>query len=252
MYFVSNRSGGYGGEDIWVTARDSIGDPWQEPKNLGKAINTEFQERSPLLSLDGHSLYFASDRPGGCGRYDLWVSQRNDVSNDFDWSEPVNLGCQVNSPDSDFGPAIYYDSIQGRTELYFSSTRAGGPGGGDIYVAFKSDEEMGFEKAILVSELSTEFNEYAPEVDRVNGLEMYFETDRPGGVGGLDVWVSIRNSVSDRWTEPVNLGPGINSPADDSGPSLTLDNTQLFFDSRRKGGYGGWDVYVTTRANRPL
>jgi hypothetical protein len=67
MYFVSNRPGGCGGEDIWVTARESIGDPWQEPKNLGKAINTEFQERSPLLSLDGHWLYFASDRPCGCG-----------------------------------------------------------------------------------------------------------------------------------------------------------------------------------------
>ena len=65
LYFSSNRPGPFGGEDVWVSQRASREDPWGPAVNLGAAINTEFNERAPALSRDGHWLFFASTRPGG-------------------------------------------------------------------------------------------------------------------------------------------------------------------------------------------
>src|SRR5262245_25904815 len=73
LYFTSNRPGGLGGLDIYVSHRASVDSPWQVPANLGPPINTESTEVAPNLSVDGHLLFFTSGRPGGQGDIDIYV-----------------------------------------------------------------------------------------------------------------------------------------------------------------------------------
>jgi hypothetical protein len=88
-----------------------------------------------------------------------------------------------------------------------------------------------------------------PSVSR-DGLELYFRSNRPGGAGNYDIWMTKRTTRDAAWTEPMNLGPSVNSPADDRGPCLSADGLVLFFHSQRVGGYGSMDLYMTRRASR--
>ena len=243
LYFVSNRPEGFGGEDIWISQRASLKDPWGEPRNLGSTINTEYNEFAPNLSPDGHWMYFASGRPGGCGGADLWGSWREDPADDFGWEPPVNLGCIVNSAEHEAGPFYYEDNEQGTITLYFASSRLGGF---DIY-ASTLGEDGSWNPAVLVEELSTPQSDSGPDI-RPDGLELFFHSNRPGSLGGrLDLWVSTRQTTLDAWSTPVNLGPKLNTEHIEHGSSLTFDATTLYFDSDRPDGVGGRDIYVTTR-----
>jgi hypothetical protein len=97
LYLVSNRPGGFGGFDIWVSQRASVDNPWGPPQNLGPTINTAAREQAPFLTIDGHQLYFFSDRPDGFGGTDLYASRRSDKRDDFGWQPPENLGGGVNT-----------------------------------------------------------------------------------------------------------------------------------------------------------
>lgn len=85
LYFQSDRPGGFGGTDIWVSRRSAAEDSWGPAENAGPFVNSEFGESTPRLSLDGHRLYFASNRPGGFGGGDLYVSRRQHERDDFGW-----------------------------------------------------------------------------------------------------------------------------------------------------------------------
>ncbi|MGD8500564.1 MAG: hypothetical protein PVJ86_07940, partial [Phycisphaerales bacterium] len=80
-----------------------------------------------------------------------------------------------------------------------------------------------------------------------DGLDMYFTSDRPGGRGGWDLWVLKRASISSDWGPPENLGSAVNTSSTDQDPSISADGLTLYFGSKRPGGYGGEDIYVTTR-----
>ena len=127
-------AGGFGGQDIWVSQRASISDAWEPPQNLGSAINTGFNDFRPSPTLDGHSLYFASNRPG-FGGIDLHVSRRHNKRDDFGWQPPVNLGSGLNTEANELLAAHFEDDTTGLTTLYFASNRKGGPGGDDIYAS---------------------------------------------------------------------------------------------------------------------
>jgi len=118
--------------DIYVSQRASTSAPWGPPVNLGPTINTPSDEMCAFVSNDGHWLYFVSSRPGGCGGSDLYVSHRQNEADDFGWETPKNLGCTVNSTVTENGPALFEDEATGKTLLYFTSGRSGGP---DIYVS---------------------------------------------------------------------------------------------------------------------
>ena len=124
LYFVSDRDGGFGGKDIWVSYfKDGY---WQVPQNLGPSINTAQDETAPTIAADNKTLYFTSKGHPGFGGKDLFMSQRN---GDSSWSKAVNLGAPINS---NFDEASCAISIDGST-MYFSSNRPGGSGGMDIY-----------------------------------------------------------------------------------------------------------------------
>ena len=256
LYFSSDRPGGFGGIDIWVSRRASLEDPWEPPINLGPNINSGGIDFSPSLSTDGHLLFFSSNRPGGCGLGDLYVSHRKDKFDDFGWEPALNLDlvgrdpqsalvCTVNTIFADARPNYFQDDV-GSTVLYFSSNRPGGPGGFDIYATtLQGDGTWGF--AFLVPELSSSSNETRTAIRRRDGLEMILFSDRPGGLGLGDLWVSTRATTQDSWSAPVNLGPTINSQSLDGSPALSWDGSMLFFHSAKPGGFGGTDLYMSTR-----
>jgi Tol biopolymer transport system component len=248
LYFASNRPGGYGNLDIYVSQRDSSEDPWAPAVNLGPDINGSGNDICPTLAVDGHRLFFVSDRPGGCGGQDLYVARRKDKRDDFTWNAPDNLGCLVNSPANDFTATFFEDEASDQDVLYFSSNRAGGLGGTDIY-ATSGEEGGAFGLPVLVMELSTTLDDQRPNV-RKDGLEMFFDSNRTGTLGTGDLWVSTRASQADPWSIPINMGPAVNSASVEGRPTLSFDGTTLYFMSNIAGGAGGLDLYVTTRTKR--
>jgi hypothetical protein len=259
LYFRSARPGGFGGADIWVSRRASRGDPWGPAENPGPAINSDFNENTPRLSLDGHWLYFASDRPGGFGGSDVYVSRRRNSRDDFSWRAPENLGSGVNSAVNEGGPVPFEDDETGSITLYFFSPRPGGLGGADIYASTLLPDET-FGPAVLVTELSSSGADIAPSIRR-DGLEMFITSNRPGSMpfpapfvgNSFDLWVSTRASTDQPWSVPLNLGPVVNTHFNDGWPALSFDGTVLYFSSRRPGAFGpdALDIYMSARSRLP-
>ncbi|HEY3027865.1 MAG TPA: hypothetical protein VGJ55_17080 [Pyrinomonadaceae bacterium] len=246
LYFTSNRPGGLGGFDMYVSQRASIDDAWGSPVNLGPTVNTTFDEGNPAFSRDEHLMFFQSKRPGGLGGIDLWVSQREHTHDDFDWQLPVNLGPGVNSAADDNGPSYFDNQEDGAPQLYFGSSRPGGLGAADIYLS-EQTADGSFGPAILVTELSSPMNENRPSI-RHDGLEIFFQSNRTGSIGGSsDLWVATRDSTLDAWSTPVNLGATINTIFVEQNAYLSSDGKTLFFSSDRPGGFGGLDLYMITR-----
>ncbi len=127
LYFSSERPGGYGGSDIYYCVKDSRGE-WTRVKNMGTAINTEYDEDGPFIDYDGKTLYFSSKGRKGMGGYDIYKTTQLDPDRN-EWSDPVNLGYPINTPDND----IYFVSTPDGTKAYYSSTRDDGFGYDDIY-----------------------------------------------------------------------------------------------------------------------
>jgi Tol biopolymer transport system component len=246
LYFTSNRPGGIGVNDIWVSQRSSVEAPWGPPMNLGTAINTAAGEAGPSLSRDGHLLFFASNRAGGQGNVDIWVSYREHIHDDFGWQPAVNVGPGVNTPGIDQDPSFFQNDDGGVQQLFFARAPVGSFSG-DIFVSDLQPDGT-FGPAMLVPELSSPDTESGPSV-RFDGLEILFSSNRPGGSGQADLWSSTRSTVFDLWSAPANLGPLVNSDAQDAAPDIASDRQTLYFASSRPG-VGGNDVFVTTRTKK--
>lgn len=124
LYFVSDRAGGYGGKDIWMSRfQDGL---WQVPENLGPTINTAGDETAPWIAVDNQTLYFTSNGHPGFGGNDIFLARK---AADGQWPEVVNLGMPVNSSSDDVSMTVSNDG----QKAYFSSNRPGGSGGMDIY-----------------------------------------------------------------------------------------------------------------------
>jgi hypothetical protein len=245
LYFTSNRPGGLGSVDMYVSQRSGPDDPWGAPQNLGPNVNTTSGEANPVFSRDGHLMFFQSDRPGGFGSIDIWVCRREHTHDDFDWQPAVNLGAGVNSSASDNAPAYFENEEDGLPQLFFGSDRPGGAGGLDIYVS-EQLADGSFGSAVRIPELSSAAGDSRPSI-RHDGLEIFIQSNRVGTVGGADLWVSTRANTLDPWSTPVNLGITVNTTVIDQNPYISSDSKTLFFSSDRPGGIGSLDIYMTTR-----
>jgi Tol biopolymer transport system component len=237
FYMASNRPGGLGGIDIWVSTRASLEEPWGAPVNVGAPVNSPANDFCPTISRDGHLFYFVSNRVGGCGGDDIYTTRLRPDG----WDPVANLGCNVNSPANEASPFPLPERDDGPT-LYFSSTRAGTS---DIYT---SESHGGvFGPAAAVTELNTAAQDGQPNVRR-DGLEIFFFSNRAGAAGN-DIYVATRATTSDAWSTPMNLGPNVKSAASETRPSLSWDGTTLYFGSNRTGdgAEGDSDHYVSTR-----
>ena len=239
LYFASNRPGSVGSVDIYVSRRacTDASDPqcaWGEPVNLGPTVNTTALDGGPHLSRDGHWLYFFSDRPGGFGSNDIYVSWRADVHDDLAWSAPVNLGAPINTAALEAGP-----NLRGQ-DFYF---HRGVTGDTDIYLSHHSG--AGFTEPVRVDEVSKQPSIEQRPSTRWDGREMILSSDRPGGLGLQDIWMSSRRGNGLPWTEPVNLGAPINTPFQEQTPTITDDGMILLFASNRTAN--NTDLYVSFR-----
>jgi hypothetical protein len=261
LYYGSDAVGTLGKLDIWVSHRDSLDGAWGEPRNLGPIINSPANDFAPAFSPGGHYLYFHSDRPGGCAdpnnptpTLDIYVSYRKNVHDAFGWGPPKNLGCIVNTTYDDAGPTFFRDEDHDITRLYYTSTRPGPAGcvhcgGFDIYVStLQPDRSWG--PGEFVPELSGTGRDTRTAI-RKDGLEMFLSSDSPFGpdaVGSQDIWVSTRDNAAARWSNPVNLGPLVNSTAFDGSPALSWDAKTLYFFSERTDvqHYSKRDLYMVT------
>ncbi len=169
---------GYGSCDIFYCQK--VGNNWGKVYNLGNTINSKYFESQPSFSSDGKSLYFVSGRPGGYGETDIYVST---LKSDGSWSNPKNLGKNINTPGNEESVFIHPD---GKT-LYFGSNGHIGMGGLDLYVS-RMDEKGEWGKPI---NLGYPINTYADEnsvLVSATGNLAYFASNRTGGFGGLDIY----------------------------------------------------------------
>jgi hypothetical protein len=127
MYFTSDRSGGFGGLDIYQVRRLPDGS-WSKAMNMGPVINTVWDEETPMLHPDGKRLYFASKGHNSVGGFDIFISQ---AAEDSTWGTPVNIGYPINTPDDDL---FFAPTVMRNQAYYASATLRDGLGGMDIYL----------------------------------------------------------------------------------------------------------------------
>ncbi len=256
LYFATNRPvGGQGGNDLWVSQRATLSSAWGAPQNLGATLNTSSGESAPAFSLDGRTMFFASDRLG-IGGTDIYISTRTDPNNDFGWTAPVNLGAVLNSTLNDIAPNYFEDPTTGSGTLIFSSNRVGNPQF-DFHLYQSTRNANGtFNAPTPIKELGTLGGsaELRSAMTR-DGLQIFFASARPEGLGApppgtptFDTFVATRASISAPWNTPV-LVPGVNTVADERNPSLSPDGSILYFQSDRPGGLGGTELYSATRCS---
>jgi Tol biopolymer transport system component len=235
MYITSgDRPGGYGGGDLWVLRRESVDDTWSPPENLGAAVNSPKDDLWPSISADGFMLYFNSDRVGGHGYYDIYVTTR--PTRNSPWGPAVNLGATINSSATDGEPWISTNGL----ELYFQSYRAGGYGRADIYVARRATVDDPWDAPVnLGPVVNSAYSEQYLSLSPDGLLLLFSDHDpapyRPGGYGNRDIWMTRRASLAEPWQTPVNLGPPVNGSAVDFIARISLDGSALYFSSNRSG-----------------
>src|SRR5918995_2054383 len=248
LFMASNRPGGRGGLDIWVATRSSTSAPWGAPANLGEPVNSAADDFCPTpVGKDG--LFFVSREalPGACGQGDIYFTHRTGAAG---WAEPQRLLCAPAGPNSSLdeqGPSwvSVNGKVRGKKQLYFSRSSATPAVAGDIYV---SERENGarFGPATAVAELNdATANDIQPNV-RADGLEVVISSNRAGGAGGQDIWISTRTAIGSAWGAPTNLGSAVNTAAGESRPSFSGNGAQLLF-GRAPGPEGSSDIYVTNR-----
>jgi outer membrane protein OmpA-like peptidoglycan-associated protein/tetratricopeptide (TPR) repeat protein len=171
LYFTAcNRRDGQGQCDIYQSER--VEGNWSEPVNIGRPVNSRYSEKHPAISADGRKLYFASDRPGGIGSFDIWVSTR---SGDH-WGEPVNLGDSVNSEGMEQSPFLHPD----QQSLYFSSDGWPGMGQGDLFLS-KLDKDRHWTSPKNLGYPINTFNDEIGLSVSARGNRAFFASDRGSG-----------------------------------------------------------------------
>lgn len=245
LYFTSDRTGGPGGLDIWVSYRTSTSAAWGTPVALGAAVNTATAEASPALSRDGHWLFFSAlNRPGGSGLADLWASYRSHTDEDFGdlgWQPAVPLSSVNTATFNELAPSYFQDDDTGAVSLFFQSNRTGGRGGADIWVAAQQPDGS-FGAVSNVTALNTSLGEQRPTISR-DGLEIFFMSNRAGGLS--HIWSATRESTNAEWSTPTEV-TSLKSSQSDQYPYLSGDGMTIYF-GRSAGVGAAGDLYVATR-----
>jgi outer membrane protein OmpA-like peptidoglycan-associated protein len=209
-----------------------------EIKNVGTAINTNFHEYSPLLADDGRMMIFSSNRStddykikSGSNFEDIYVSYRQGEL----WSTPKKISENINTKYNDAAASLSHD---GKTLfLYYEA------GAGDIYVS-KFDGNDWSKPVPLNKNINTPLFWETSACLSPDGKKLYFTSNRPGGKGELDIYVSELDA-SGNWGKAVNLGPTINTPLNEDAPFIHADGATLYFSSDGHPTMGSNDIFKT-------
>lgn len=204
-----------------------------EPKNLGPNINTPNAEYLPTLTADGQSLIYTAVRGG---QEDFYRSEK--VNGEWQPGKPIEA---VNTPNNEGAHSI---SADGKFLVFTACHRRDGLGGCDLFFA-----ELKNGKWAAVRNLGAPVNtagwESQPSLSS-DGKTLYFTSDRKGGKGGKDIWLSQRQP-NGQWGAPINLGDPVNTPGDEQSPFIHADGQTLYFMSNGHPSIGGFDLYLARR-----
>lgn len=216
-------------------------------KNMGNTINSEFPEYTPVISLDGTSLYFTArkkwkkneqttDPSTNLPFEDIYVSYMNI---DSIWSKPEKLSfCLPNRNEA----SVSISSDERQLYLFQDTT-----GNGDIYSTEINSKRKNKIDIVAIKGLNTEFWETHCYFSQDKNL-LFFSSDRPGGFGGRDLYF-MRKTSPNEWTKPENMGPNINSKYDEDAPFLSADNKTLYYASNGPKSMGGFDILTSENEN---
>lgn len=213
-------------------------------KNVGSKVNTASPEYSPVISIDGTTLFFTSKRlrtdstnfeqinyKNGLYFEDIYVCYRD---RDGNWTEPEYLGfCRPRRNDASIST-----SADGQTVFVYQDVN-----GGDIYFSENKDTSFNNLQKFPAEELNTEFWESHATMSNDQNY-LYFVSDRPGGLGGRDIY-RLKKLPNGEWSKAFNLGPTINSEYDEESPFLGVDNKTMYYSSNGPRSMGGFDIFVT-------
>ena len=220
----------------------------EQPKNL--SINSRYNEYMPFISPDNEMLFFQSDRPDNAlesSASDIWVSYRDrSLFGEVVFLPPQNLGTPINTKYLEGMSSIRPGSNRG-LHLYFTSVLSAernGVGETDIFHSFLDLENFVWSEPAPVEGINTLFHDRMPYISS-DGLSLFFSSNRPGGYGGEDIWLSRYDKEKNRWGTPENAGGMINTKYDETSPAIHKNKVSLYFSSNRLGGEGGFDIYLS-------
>lgn len=207
-------------------------------EHLGDSINSSVSEYYPTMTIDGKQLIITR-RTRNAADEDFFYSM--DVGGS--WSEAKPLRGKVNTPMKEGGQQITPD---GNCMVFSAKDYPEGLGSFDIYLSFKTADGWS-ERVHTGNSINSEYWESAPCLSPDKKL-LFFASDRPGGYGGTDLYVSTM-MANGKWSTPQNLGPTINTGGDEGCPFMHADNETLYFNSNGHLGYGGTDLFFSKKTN---
>ncbi|MGE5107782.1 MAG: OmpA family protein, partial [Sphingobacteriales bacterium] len=206
-----------------------------KPINLGDSINTSVSEYFPSLTIDANELVFTR-RVKGINE-DFFVATKKNNQ----WSKAVPLAGNINTEMNEGAQNISQD---GKMLVFTGCNFPGGSGSCDLY--YSTQTPKGWSEPLNFSDpINTEFWESQPCLSPDKRF-LYFTARDPSGLGGSDIWIS-EHLPDGTWKNPVNLGPNINTPGNESCPFIHADNQTLYFTSDALPGYGGSDLFVVRK-----
>lgn len=231
LVFNSNRGGN---QDLYMATRSSTSEGFGTPVRLPEPVNGTSNEACPTIA-NGHRLYFSSDRDDPS--YDIYVSKKGPNG----WSDPENLGPGINTPGWLDESAAFYEDSSGNQVMLFSSRQSGGGGDGNIY-----ESVNGGPKSLVAGGPNSSASDNRPSVTR-DGLTIFFDSTRSGGLGGPDLYYATRTNTSEPFGTAIHL-QSLSSSVFDARAAISKDGSFLTFSSQRPGGESpAPDMYYTTR-----
>jgi outer membrane protein OmpA-like peptidoglycan-associated protein/TPR repeat protein len=211
-------------------------------ENIGAIINSSFHEYSPLLSADGNTLIFTSNRStddykikSGTNFEDIYICHKKGDA----WDEPMKISPNINNKFHDAAASL---SSDGKTLfLYYEE------GAGDIYVSNLTDTTWS-KPVPLNKNINTPLFWETSACISADGQRLYFTSNRPGGQGELDIYVSELDSNGE-WGKAANLGPKVNTPYHEDSPYIHADGVTLFFSSDGHPSMGSNDIFKSEWEN---
>ncbi|MCS6896091.1 MAG: OmpA family protein [Bacteroidia bacterium] len=219
-------------EDLYWSEKSPQTGTWLEAQRMPAPINSTQNEGAAFFSADGQWAFITlCDRTEGLGSCDIYFSELRGRT----WSEPKNLGPNINSPHWESHPSLTHD----RKRLYFASGRPGGMGGSDIW--YSEWQNGQWQKPInLGPPINTPGDEYSPMI-AADGQTLYFASNYHPGMGGQDLFVTYLTDTG--WTTPRNLGYPLNTPADEQTLCIDAHGRIAYIALVRPEGLGKEDIY---------
>ncbi|MDB5262313.1 MAG: hypothetical protein JWQ14_1594 [Adhaeribacter sp.] len=207
--------------------------------NLGPLVNSAKVDHVPVLTASDNTILFASQRskdikkPTAASDEDIYLINREEKG----WSSPTRLSKPFNTAQHE---AILAVTAEGN-KMYLYSNK---DNKGDIYESRKENNNAWQSPVKLGANINTRYHELSFVVS-VDGSVAFFSSNRPGGYGGLDLYMSIADGTG-KWGEAINLGPNVNTSFDEDAPFLSSDNNILYFSSRGHNAMGGYDIFKSS------